>query len=120
MFYRQSKHRTEHHTVHSAANVLSISDLDKLVSHCARYYGETECQTAMNHLKQWYIDQEFDDIDFADDWVPNDFDNCDGIDIFMEKLNVGPGINNEHNKRVVFDWFCYWLFPNIDEPKIKT
>ena len=71
----------------SPSSQITIADLDKVI-HCSKYYGIIQVQKAIKETKKWYNDQEFDDDDFADDWIPNDYDNCDGIDIFMEKIEL--------------------------------
>ena len=95
---------------------LRIQALDDIVTHCSKYYGLSATSKAVQNLKQWYLDQEFDDVDFTDDWIPGDFDNCDGIDVFVKELNHPSLLHNQQNKRTLFDWICYWLLPFISEP----
>ena len=100
----------------SPPSELKSDDLDKVITPILTFYGTNETREAMQETKQWYYDQEFDDDDFADDWVPNDYNNCDGIDIFMSKLNFPSPINSDSNKRILFKWFCYCLHPEQPKP----
>ena len=100
----------------SDLHTLSLNDLDKIEPYLVNYYEKETAEAAIKALKKWYIDQQFDNDDFMNDWIPNDFENCDGIDIFMNKLSSSPQINNIQNKHVIFQWFCYWLYPNINKP----
>ena len=117
---------TQHNGV--ALRTLKIQDLDKVIK-CSKYYGRNETEWAINETKQWYIEQEFDDDDFTNDWIPNDYNNCDGIQIFMQKIltlyysknmvalwNAPMPINSESNKQILFNWFCYWLYPGLSPP----
>ena len=99
-----------------ASPTICINDLDRVTIHCGKFYGTIPVKQAINALKQWYIDQQFDDDDFTNDWIPNDFQNCDGIDIFTNNLNHSKKIVTKENKSVLFNWFCHWLLPNISQP----
>ena len=100
----------------SKKQIISTSDLTKVSSYLADYYQQEQIQIAIEALKQWYVDERFDDDDFTNDWIPSDFENCDGIDIFINNLSDLEEVNNNQNKRVLFDWFCYLLLPNINKP----
>ena len=106
-------------TVGKTSTLRYVNDLNK-VSSCSKYYGKVETKKAINKLCEWYIDQQFDDDDFINDWIPGDYDNCDGIYIFVNNLNHSQQANNDSNKRILFDWFCYWLLSDkmcMNEPK---
>ena len=81
-----------------------------MIDPCSKYYGASVTAQAVNYLKQWYIDQEFDDDDFINDWIPNDFENRDGIHVFTNKLSrllsndsMDISLNSERNKRIIFN-----------------
>ena len=92
-----------------------LNNLEQLTP-ASKYYSQTQVEQAIHALKQWYIDQQFDDDDFNNDWIPNDYENCDGIHIFTKHLNFSHQENNDANKRILFNWICYWLLPNLNEP----
>ncbi len=67
----------------------------------------------------WYtITEAFDDDDFKNDWIPNDFKNCDGIDIIFMNLFECNNINKledcKEEKRFIFDYICACCYDNTD------
>ena len=91
-------------------------------------YGYDTTQIAIDKLKCWYTDQLFDDDDFTNDWIPNDYHNCNGIHILVKELSklnqefklLFENDNDNRNKRILYAWICYWLHSqNINKPKVK-
>ena len=108
-------------------HLCKISNLEsKLLPRLAKIYGNNESKIAINKLECWYIDQLFDDDDFTNDWIPNDYNNCDGIHIFIKELThlnkkLKPLLfDNNKNKKILYSWICYWLHSQkIDKPTIN-
>eukprot|EP01083_Nonionella_stella_P016356 45701_1 len=100
------------------SQVLSPDPLDfnKIINPLKQFYAEEDVRRSILSLIQFYTEEAFDNEDITNDWIPGDFNNCDGIDIFMESLNYEPPINSEQNKQILFDWFCHCLLPNIPQP----
>ena len=77
----------------------------------SKWYGNELADNVINTLKSFYIDQNFDDDGFNEDW--DEFEDCDGIDKVVEELGYSELTDNEQNKRILFNWFRHWLFPDI-------
>eukprot|EP01083_Nonionella_stella_P160457 524597_1 len=101
------------------SHLLSPSDFNRTVKPLKQFYGDRDVQGAIDSLIQFYKDEAFDNEDIShitNDWVPGDFENCDGIDQFVDSLNYGSPVNSLQNKQVLFNWFCHWLLPNVAQP----
>ena len=98
---------------------IHVDDFKKLINPLTDYLDQESIKTAIHSLEQFYKDEAFDSEDITNDWIPNDFENCDGIDIFVNALNYTERINNALNKKLLFDWFCHWLLPNTSKPSQK-
>eukprot|EP01084_Bolivina_argentea_P263919 446883_1 len=101
-----------------ANSKLTLDHLNKLIKPCSKYYSERETKDAIEGLKNWYEEEAFDDDDLTNDWIPNDYENCHGIHIFVNKfpLDTCKKIATETNKKILFNWFCYWLSIYINKP----
>eukprot|EP01083_Nonionella_stella_P043307 116831_1 len=98
----------------------SIEAIFKTTVHpLKQFYAEGDVSRAIHSLIQFYKDEAFDNEDITNDWVPGDFENCDGIDQFMDSLNYTQRINSPQNKQVLFNWFCHWLLPNVPQPSFQ-
>eukprot|EP01083_Nonionella_stella_P168862 571343_1 len=100
------------------SHLLSPSDFNRTVKPLKQFYGDRDVQGGIDSLIQFYMDEAFDNEDITNDWVPDDFQNCDGIDHdqFVDSLNYGSPVNSLQNKQVLFNWFCHWLLPNVPQP----
>eukprot|EP01084_Bolivina_argentea_P054487 99921_1 len=105
-------------------STVSLKDFDGLIKPLSKYYDEQQTQQAIKSLKQWYQQEAFDNDDIKNDWIPNDFKNCHGIEILVDKLShlknkqLSKKVNSPQNKRILFQWICYWLLKN--KPIIVT
>ena len=104
----------------ATSSKLKITDLNtKVKPSLSIFYGIGPSEEAINKLVTWYTDQHFDDESFADDWIPNDFDDCDGIDRLVKALNHQTLLNKD-TQVILFNWVCHWLSPhNTQEPNVK-
>ena len=98
---------------------IKIADLKiKVKPPLSAIYGVEPIEEAINELITFYNDEQFDDEDVTEDW--DEFENNDGIEVFVKALNYDTLINNEDNQMILFNWFRYWLFPNTTQrPDIK-
>ena len=88
-----------------------LSRITNLKSEFSKWYVDGAIEEAIEALQSFYLDDDFDEEDFAEDWTSDDIDNCQGIDVFIQALNHSSFFDNEHNKRILFNWCCHWLFP---------
>eukprot|EP01083_Nonionella_stella_P291007 990280_1 len=76
------------------------------------------CPTDFNNLLT-KLNQFYPDI--TNDWIPDDFKNCDGIDKLMASFHCTPVTPPLHctppnAKQILFNSLCHWLLPNIPQP----
>eukprot|EP01084_Bolivina_argentea_P111073 198285_1 len=95
--------------------MLCLSSLSKLENKLNRYYNQCQVQQAVRKLKEWYIEQAFDDEDITNDWVPNDYVNSHGINVFANNLDPLLRYNIER-KMLLYQWMCYFLLDNQPKP----